>query len=92
MNFLTKHFEDLFWSVALIFPILAAIVIERRMLPAIALAWILAIFIVVPLHFWRAWRRLRTVPNKTQYATWVGFETLCVLALIAVSVYGVMSR
>jgi hypothetical protein len=37
---------------------------------------------VVPLHFIRAWRKLGAVPNKGQYAAWVGFETVCTAALV----------
>jgi hypothetical protein len=45
-----------------------------------------------PLHFLRAWRKLEAVPNKGQYAAWVGFETACTLALVGGFVYIMFSH
>ncbi|MBZ5630544.1 MAG: hypothetical protein LAO06_16925 [Acidobacteriia bacterium] len=43
--------------------------------------------IVIPLHFYRAWRKLATVPNRTGYALWVLFETMFAAAVMALFVY-----
>ena len=49
--------------------------------------WFLYTAIAVPLYFYRAWRRLPTIPDKGAYATWLGFETLVVVSLLATMVY-----
>lgn len=43
--------------------------------------WTAYTAVAVPLYLCRAWYRLRTVPNKTDYALWLGFETLCAFAV-----------
>lgn len=55
---------------------LAALRFAQPYLKVIAVVWAGASVTVVPLHFWRAWRRLSTVPNKYEYALWTGLETL----------------
>jgi len=92
VKFLVRHFEGSLWLLAVVCPILAAMTNQRAWLLPLALIWLLAICVVVPLPFWRAWRRLATVGNKTQYAAWVGFETVCVVGLIVVVVYSAVSR
>ena len=87
-----RHFEGLLWSLAVICLILAAMVTDRRVLLAVAVIWLLSVAIVIPLHLWKAWRRLPTVVNKTGYAVWVGFETMCVAAFIVFCVHGLISH
>ncbi len=41
----------------------------------------LATVIVIPAYVYRAWLRLPTVPNRTAYGLWVGFESLLLLAV-----------
>jgi hypothetical protein len=36
--------------------------------------------IVIPAYVYRAWLKLQTVPNRTGYGLWVGFESLLLLA------------
>ncbi len=43
--------------------------------------WLLLTAVALVVYFYRAWMRLRTVPNKAAYATWLSFETACALAL-----------
>ncbi len=46
------------------------------------------IAIAVPTYLYRSWARLRTVPNKTAYVIWLGFETLLAFACaIGVAVF-----
>jgi len=54
--------------------------------------WAVTTVTVVPLHFIRAWRKLGAVPNKGQYAAWVGFETVCTAALVGGFVYLMISH
>jgi general secretion pathway protein G len=42
--------------------------------------WLLLTVIALGVYFYRAWMRLRTVPNKAAYATWLSFQTVCALA------------
>ena len=49
--------------------------------------WFLYTVVAVPLYFYRAWRRLPTVPNKVAYATWLGFETFVVISLLSAIAY-----
>ncbi|MGD0163630.1 MAG: hypothetical protein ABSB39_14270 [Candidatus Sulfotelmatobacter sp.] len=47
---------------------------------ALIVAWLLLTAIVLVLYFYRAWLRLRTVPNKAAYAAWLSFQIACTLA------------
>ncbi|HKI26742.1 MAG TPA: hypothetical protein VKA07_10475 [Candidatus Sulfotelmatobacter sp.] len=71
-----KHVEGMLWLTAFLCPLLATQTSVRACLMMIAVIWAGSIVTVVPLHFWRAWRRLGSVLNKREYAVWVGFETL----------------
>jgi general secretion pathway protein G len=53
-----------------------------RTVPLLVLiiVWLLLTVVALGVYFCRAWTRLRTVPNKTAYATWLTFQTVCVLA------------
>ena len=44
---------------------------------------------VVPLHFFRAWRRFRSVPNRHEYALWVGFETVLAFGFFLCAIWTV---
>ena len=87
LNISVKHVEGVLWALVALCLILAATVTDRSILGVIAIVWIISMAVVIPLHFLKAWRRLPTMCNKSQYAAWVGFETACVLALIGVFVY-----
>jgi general secretion pathway protein G len=77
-----KHAEGLLWFASLGCLYAAALTSSKVYLPFIAVVWAVTMVAVVPLHFIRAWRKLGAVPNKTQYAAWVGFETICAVALV----------
>lgn len=67
--------EGLLWSVSILCLFFAAILL-RPVALVFAVAWLVTAVIVIPLHFYRAWRKLATVPNRTGYALWVLFR-LC---------------
>ncbi len=48
---------------------------------AVLVVWTTYTAIAIPLSLYRAWLRIRIVPNRIEYALWVGFETFCALAL-----------
>lgn len=84
-----RHIEGTLWLVSLISLALAAQTFAVPYLKLIAVVWAVATITVVPLHFWRAWRRLSAVPNKHEYALCVGVETLLAAGLAVVFVLGV---
>jgi hypothetical protein len=52
--------------------------------------WTTYTIVAVPLYFFRAWLKIRTVTNRTEYVLWLGFETLCAFALTWGIVYYVL--
>jgi hypothetical protein len=93
--FLKRHVEGLLWTATLGLPLLAALspsssqlaLSSRLWLYVLAVLWLTGLAIVIPLHFYRAWKRWPSVPNRQSYAMWVGFETLATLVLMALAVY-----
>ena len=81
-----SHAEGLLWFASFGCLYAAALTSSKVYLQLIAVVWAVTGATVVPLHFIRAWRKLGAVPNKTQYAAWVRFETLCIVALVDSSV------
>jgi hypothetical protein len=77
-----RHAEGLLWFASFGCLYAAALTSSKAYLPVIAVVWAVTTGTVVPLHFIRAWRKRGAVPNKTQYAAWVGFETICAVALV----------
>ncbi len=72
--------------------VLAAQTASRVLLALIAIICLSSLVVVIPLHFWRAWRRVFVVPNRSEYAVWVGLETLFAVALVSGCVYMVSAR
>jgi hypothetical protein len=72
---MNKNTDCLLWMVAL-FRLAAYIPARSRWLVPIAIAFFASTVVVIPLHFWRAWRRSAAVPNQREYAVWVGIETI----------------
>jgi hypothetical protein len=70
------------WIVSFGSLLLAAYVPGRSSLLLIAVVWLGTTVAVIPLHFFRAWRKFRSVPNKGEYACWVGIETLGTCAFV----------
>jgi len=87
-----RHAEGLLWTISILSLIAAAMATARSYLFAIAIIWLASTVTVIPLHFYRAWRRWSEVPNRRQYAAWVGFETLATMAPIGLFVYSISSR
>lgn len=61
----------------------------KGVLAALAV-WTTYTAVAVPLYLYRAWLRARVVPNRIEYMLWVGFETLCALALASGIAYYVL--
>jgi len=78
--------EGFLWlgSVASLF--LAAILLRPFAL-VFALIWTVVTAVAVPLHFYKAWRKLASVPNRRQYAVWVFLETIFTAFVIALFLY-----
>ena len=84
-----RHIEGVLWLVCLTSFLLAAVAPPHSsLLVVLGLASGVAIVVVGPLHFFRAWKKLKTVPNKREYACWVGFETLCAAAFGVAGLWG----
>jgi hypothetical protein len=92
MRWVLRRIEAVLWLLAPFSLIVAAVTSSKLVLPICGVVFLLSIVIVVPLHFYRAWRRLNTVPNRRQYAAWVGFESLATIALIALAIWGLFSK
>ncbi len=87
-----RYAEGLLWAISILSLLAAAQVNARPYLLAIAIVWIASTATVIPLHFYRAWRRWREVPNRREYAAWIGIETLATMVLIGLFVYSFSSR
>jgi hypothetical protein len=87
-----KHLEGAFWAVAFGGPLLATQTSTRAWLALIAIVSIASFVVVIPLHFWRAWAMISVVPNRREYAVWVGLETLFTVASVSGCVYMVSAR
>lgn len=74
-------------AVSLLSLVVAGMMTSKTSVTIVACVWLVSSVIVVPLHFYRAWRRWRDVPNRRQYAVWVGFETLATVLLIVLFLY-----
>jgi len=78
-----RNFESVLWFVVAITLILAAMTSARIPLAVLGILAVGAIAVVIPLHFFHAWRKLGAAPNKREYALWVGLETLFAIGLLA---------
>jgi hypothetical protein len=87
-----RHVEGMLWVVSFLSLVAAAMMTGTSYLMVLAVIWIVSLTIVIPLHFYKAWRRLSQVANKRQYAAWVGFETIVTVVLIGLFVYSVFSH
>jgi len=89
---LKRNVEGVLWALSIGSLFLAALTSSRPLLLALALVWFASGVTVIPLHFYRAWRKWPKVPNRRQYALWVGFETLATATLIVLGVCLVLSK
>jgi hypothetical protein len=87
-----RYFEAVLWTLSVGALLAAAMVSSRPFLLFLATVWIVSTAIVIPLHFYRAWKRWAHVSNRRAYAVWVGFETAATLALISLGIFAAISR
>jgi len=87
-----KHAEGILWTAVLGVPLLVTQISAGKILLLLAVVWIATITVVIPLHFYKAWRNFGTVPNKREYALWVGLETLFAAGLLGSFGYAMLAR
>jgi hypothetical protein len=87
-----NHTEGILWTAVLGLPLLVTQISAKEILLLFAVVWVAAIMMVIPLHFYKAWRRYNSVPNKREYAVWVGVETLFTPGLLGSIGYVVLAR
>ncbi len=87
-----KHLEGALWLSALGSLLLATQTSVKTCLMLLGLVSVAATATVVPLHFWRAWRRVASVPNRGEYMVWVGIETFFSVGLFAGCAFVVGAR
>ncbi len=76
------NLEGVLWVVSFLSLIVAGMTTGKPYLTILAVLFVVSSIIVIPLHFYKEWRRLSQVQNKRQYAVWVGFETIATIAFI----------
>jgi hypothetical protein len=82
-----RHIEGVLWALSIGTLFIAGFGPPRPFLLIVAIAWFASTAAVIPLHFYRAWKRWAHVSNKREYAAWVGFETVGAAILISLGVY-----
>ncbi|MFZ0201047.1 MAG: hypothetical protein WB523_15950 [Candidatus Sulfotelmatobacter sp.] len=82
-----QRIEGILWALSIGTLFVAGLGRSRPLLLILAIAWIVSTAAVIPLHFYRAWRRWAHVSNKLQYAAWVGFEAAATAVLISLVIY-----
>lgn len=87
-----RHIEGVLWVVSFLSLLVAGMMTTKAYLAIVGCVWIASSAIVIPLHFFNAWRRWLDVPNKQLYALWVGFDTLAAMALIGLFIYAITSH
>ena len=92
MKWIRRHIEGFLCFLAPLSLIVAAVTSSKVVLLGCGFVSLVSIAIVVPLHFYRAWGRLGAVPNRRQYAAWVGFESVATVVLIALAIWGLFLK
>jgi len=87
-----EHLEGILWLVAFGGMLLATQVSSRVLLTLIGVASGLSLVAAIPLHFWRAWRKASSVPNRREYVVWVALETLFTLGFLSACGYTVSAH
>lgn len=82
-----QHLEGILWTIAFGGLLWASVTSLKVLLLGLGVVSGSSLMVVVPLHFYRAWRRASSVPNQCEYAVWVGLETLFALGLVSGCVY-----
>jgi hypothetical protein len=86
------HVEGVLWPLSIATLLVAGLGRSRLLLLILAILWAVSTSIVIPVHFYRAWKRWERVSNRRDYATWVGFETVTAIVLISLGIYAVISK
>jgi hypothetical protein len=86
-----NHTEGILWTAVLGLPLLVTQISAREILLLLAVVWVASVAVVIPLHFYKAWRKYNFIPNKRQYAVWVGAETLFAVGLLGSFGYFVLA-
>jgi hypothetical protein len=89
---LKRHIEGVLWAALFGSLMTAAFVSGRTALVVLGFICVASIAIVLPLHFYRAWKKLGQIKNQGQYAVWVGFETVAAIGLLTLGIYSLVSR
>jgi hypothetical protein len=87
-----KHTEAALWMVVFGLPLLVTQISATKLKMMVGALWLASIVLVVPLHFCKAWQRFGSVPNKREYALWVGLETIFAAGLLGSFGYAVLAR
>jgi hypothetical protein len=87
-----RHFEGGLWTLSMGTLFVAGFARSHLLLLILAVASVASTTVVIPLHFYRAWKKWRLVPNRREYAAWVGFETAAAVVLISLGIYFAISR
>ncbi len=87
-----RHLEGLLWALSVCALFAASSGSSRSLLIVLGFLWLASTAIVIPVHFYRAWKKLARVPNRSEYAVWVGFETVAAVILVSLGIYGAISR
>jgi general secretion pathway protein G len=71
-------------AAAIILPPIDSRRVSGNAVPILALTavWLLLTVVTLSAYFYRAWKRVSEVSNKTTYIAWLTFETGCVLASV----------
>ena len=86
-----RHLEAWLCFMALTSFWLAAMTSARVPLMLLGVSGVGAVLVVVPLHFVKAWRRFPSIPNKREYALWVGFEMVFACGFLVCVIWALRS-
>lgn len=86
---LRRHVEGVLWLTVLTSFVLSAMTSAKVPLIVLGILGIGAAMVVVPLYFWRAWRRSAAVANRGEYVAWVSFETLFACSFVLAVIYAI---
>ena len=87
MNAIKQHAEGLLWLASFGCLFAAALASLGAYVPIFAVVWAVTTAVVIPMHFLKAYRKVRAAPNRRLYAVWVGFEALFTFVLLGCLVW-----
>lgn len=56
--------------------------ITDLLLSCLTIVWLALTLVALGAYFYRGWRRVPSVPNRSAYILWLGFESLCTLTAL----------